>query len=482
MRRSPAVVDRKAIAEHAWHDETDPLGSNAIDVQLSRLRAKLPTPASGSSRSAAPATGWRRRDRRRRRHDPRRPHELDPGRPRRDRDRRVVYLAIVASPCSRSSRSDLTGQIDRRLADTLVHITHGRPPPGPRLRRAARRRPRFGSPCSSGRSRRTARVTRTRRRAMLPDGYAASPVRPTVTIGDAQVRVMGAPTGDGYVVVGQTIGRRLAGTDHAPPGRADHRADAAARRVPGRGRHRAAGRGADRARASAPARVHRRRLARAAHAAVGHRGAHQPRPRAGARRRTWYRTAFGRIDRESQRMRRLVEDLLWLARFDATHGSRRRRAGRPRRARRADGRSVRGSSRRPASSRLDSSPSRATTSSRCRRSGSTGCSACCSTTPASTPRKAARSRSRSAGDGGRVRLTVDDAGPGHPRGPSGPDLRPLPSATGRHGRRSGPRPRHRRRDRARHERPLADRRIRRRRRLHVRGLEARAGANGSSTN
>lgn len=43
MRRSPAVVDRKSIAEHAWQDETDPLGSNAIDVQLSRLRAKIPT-------------------------------------------------------------------------------------------------------------------------------------------------------------------------------------------------------------------------------------------------------------------------------------------------------------------------------------------------------------------------------------------------------------------------------------------------------
>ena len=42
MRRSPTLVDRKAIAEHAWADETDPLGSNAIDVQLSRLRAKLP--------------------------------------------------------------------------------------------------------------------------------------------------------------------------------------------------------------------------------------------------------------------------------------------------------------------------------------------------------------------------------------------------------------------------------------------------------
>ena len=43
MRRAPAVVDRKAIAEHAWRDETEPLGSNAIDVQLSRLRAKVPS-------------------------------------------------------------------------------------------------------------------------------------------------------------------------------------------------------------------------------------------------------------------------------------------------------------------------------------------------------------------------------------------------------------------------------------------------------
>jgi DNA-binding response OmpR family regulator len=41
MRRTPAVVGRKAIAEHGWRDETDPLGSNAIDVQMSRLRAKL---------------------------------------------------------------------------------------------------------------------------------------------------------------------------------------------------------------------------------------------------------------------------------------------------------------------------------------------------------------------------------------------------------------------------------------------------------
>lgn len=41
LRRAPAVVDRKQIAEHGWQDETEPLGSNAIDVQVSRLRAKL---------------------------------------------------------------------------------------------------------------------------------------------------------------------------------------------------------------------------------------------------------------------------------------------------------------------------------------------------------------------------------------------------------------------------------------------------------
>lgn len=33
---------------------------------------------------------------------------------------------------------------------------------------------------------------------------------------------------------------------------------------------------------------------------------------------TWYRSAFGRIDGEAKRMRRMLEDLLWLARFDAS--------------------------------------------------------------------------------------------------------------------------------------------------------------------
>jgi DNA-binding response OmpR family regulator len=57
LRRQPAAVDRSAIAEHAWADETDPIGSNAIDVQVSRLRAKLV--GSGVHITAVRGTGYR---------------------------------------------------------------------------------------------------------------------------------------------------------------------------------------------------------------------------------------------------------------------------------------------------------------------------------------------------------------------------------------------------------------------------------------
>jgi DNA-binding response OmpR family regulator len=41
LRRAPMVVSRRAIAEHVWPDELDPVGSNTIDVHIARLRAKL---------------------------------------------------------------------------------------------------------------------------------------------------------------------------------------------------------------------------------------------------------------------------------------------------------------------------------------------------------------------------------------------------------------------------------------------------------
>jgi DNA-binding response OmpR family regulator len=41
MRRSPAVADRRQIAQHVWRDDAGPFGSNTIDVHLARLRGKL---------------------------------------------------------------------------------------------------------------------------------------------------------------------------------------------------------------------------------------------------------------------------------------------------------------------------------------------------------------------------------------------------------------------------------------------------------
>ncbi len=40
-RRSPAVVRRDAIANHAWPDSLDAIGSNNIDVHIARIRAKI---------------------------------------------------------------------------------------------------------------------------------------------------------------------------------------------------------------------------------------------------------------------------------------------------------------------------------------------------------------------------------------------------------------------------------------------------------
>jgi len=41
MRLSPVPGDRRVIAQHVWSDDTNPLGSNTIDVHVARLRAKL---------------------------------------------------------------------------------------------------------------------------------------------------------------------------------------------------------------------------------------------------------------------------------------------------------------------------------------------------------------------------------------------------------------------------------------------------------
>jgi DNA-binding response OmpR family regulator len=41
LRRTPSVVERRAVALHVWAEEADALGSNTIDVHMARLRGKL---------------------------------------------------------------------------------------------------------------------------------------------------------------------------------------------------------------------------------------------------------------------------------------------------------------------------------------------------------------------------------------------------------------------------------------------------------
>jgi two-component system copper resistance phosphate regulon response regulator CusR len=57
MRRAPSVVGRDTIASQAWDDETDPMGSNTIEVHVARLRRKVAV--SGVEIQAVRGIGYR---------------------------------------------------------------------------------------------------------------------------------------------------------------------------------------------------------------------------------------------------------------------------------------------------------------------------------------------------------------------------------------------------------------------------------------
>ena len=189
----------------------------------------------------------------------------------------------------------------------------------------------------------------------------------------------------------------------------------------------------------------------------------------------WYRNAFGRIDRESQRMRAPPRRPALAGPLRRHRGPAPRRAGRPGGARRADRRSVR--DRRAAA---PPRPDRGGVARQQRDHRAAGMAR----PPA---RHAARQRLQVLA--GRRRR------PRHRRAPTArasgsPSTTPGPASRTRsatrifdrfhratncrneRGRRGGTGPRDRRLDRARHERPLADRHVAARRRLDVRDLAA----------
>lgn len=59
MRRSPAIVERTAIAHHAWQDDAGPVGSNTIDVHLSHIRRKLADAGSAVDLQTVRGLGYR---------------------------------------------------------------------------------------------------------------------------------------------------------------------------------------------------------------------------------------------------------------------------------------------------------------------------------------------------------------------------------------------------------------------------------------
>ncbi len=234
----------------------------------------------------------------------------------------VAYLVICVAVFAIVT-TNLTGQIDARLTDTISRLTggpgggsggHGGFEPGPRPDAP------FGAPIIVWTVFPDGTIFSSEADAVLPTAYwsTVGPTTVNITTSSATfpVRVVGTPVGNAWVVVGQTmdavsqaqatlliaelaiapalllviflgavaIGRRVA----APIERARQRqleftADAS----------------------------HELRTPLSVIEAQTSLALSQDREAA------WYRNAFVRVQGESKRIRRLVEDMLWLARFDS---------------------------------------------------------------------------------------------------------------------------------------------------------------------
>jgi signal transduction histidine kinase len=229
----------------------------------------------------------------------------------------MVAIAVVLTVTN-----NLTAQIDQRLTSQLSHWT-GTPGPGPSDGGpgggGGGDRP-FGPPTLSWRidpSGTVSYIGPSNYAFQLPASYTTIASPQTVTLSDTQFRIAGRQIGDDYFVVAQELDS-VADTQGTLI-RAEALigpllllvvflgAVAIGRRV-----------------ASPVERERQRQMEFTADASHELRTplsvieAQTSLALAQNRSEEWYRTAFTRVDKESKRMRRLVDDLLWLARFDAT--------------------------------------------------------------------------------------------------------------------------------------------------------------------
>ena len=226
----------------------------------------------------------------------------------------ALYLAVAVAVVLFVA-NDLTAQVDQRLTDSLSFTQH-RPPPGGggHYDQPPEDRP-GGAPVLIWTIHGDGRID-TGSSIALPAGLESVTTPTTGSIGSTQLRFAGRDIGGDHVVVAASlepverarativlaelligsvllaivflgavaVGRRVAAPiDRARQRAVDFTADAS----------------------------HELRTPLSVIEAHTSLALAQPREAA------WYRTAFEKVDRESKRMRRLLDDLLWLARFDA---------------------------------------------------------------------------------------------------------------------------------------------------------------------
>lgn len=233
----------------------------------------------------------------------------------------VVALAyfVVAVAVVLIVQRNMIDQIDQRITSSFVRVPHDSPagggpytaPPPERL---------GGAPLILWEVHSDGHVETTTSNAVLPAAYVTVRQPTTATIGGVEMRLAGSPLGDDYIIIGQSLepvtetqGTVILAELLIAPillGLVFLGAVAIGRRV------------------AAPIEASRQRqldfTADASHelrTPLAVIEAHTSLALTQDRDAAWYRSAFGRVDRESKRMRRLLDDLLWLARFDASKRS-----------------------------------------------------------------------------------------------------------------------------------------------------------------
>jgi two-component system sensor histidine kinase CiaH len=231
----------------------------------------------------------------------------------------AVYLLIAVAVVVVVT-NNLTAQIDQQLAGYLERIGHEpRPSEGGQVNAPLPDRP-FGPVLLVWTVGADGSVASNTANADLPADYARVTEPQTVAVAGTQVRIAGAPMGPGHVVVGQTLesvsqarSSLIATELFIAPGLLSIvflGAVAIGRRV-----------------ASPIERARQRQMEFTADASHELRTplsvieANASLALAQERDVGWYQGAFERVDGESRRMRRLLDDLLWLARFDAGQGA-----------------------------------------------------------------------------------------------------------------------------------------------------------------